>query len=160
METVLITLNYNDYETTSKFVDSIKNYKSLDLIVVVDNNSSDDSYKKLKMLENKKIIVLKSDKNGGYGYGNNIGIKYVEERYKNANVIISNPDIEFKEDVVTKLISDLDNNDKYAVVGLVINTHGKISKAWKLTNGFKELLISIPIIGTKLKDKINNRRLR
>ena len=154
MKNVLIVLNYNDYDTTVKFVESIKNYNILDLIVIIDNDSKDNSYDKLKKLKSKKITVLKSDKNGGYGYGNNIGLKYVYEKYKDCNVIISNPDIIVKEKVIKKLLDDLLLDDKNAIVGPVINTHGKLSKGWKLTNGFKEFLISIPRFGTRFKDKI------
>ena len=42
----MIILNYNDYETTDKYLSSIKNYKVLDKIIVVDNNSTDSSYEK------------------------------------------------------------------------------------------------------------------
>ena len=154
MKNALITINYNDYGTTSNFIKNIKDYKILDLIVVVDNNSTDDSYQKLKKLGNDKIKVLKSDKNGGYGYGNNIGIKYAIKKLNICNIIISNPDIAVEESIIKKLIDDLNSNDNYAVVGPKINTDGNISKAFKMTNGFKEMIISIPKIGTILKNKI------
>lgn len=39
-----VVLNYNDYKTTTDFVLRVKEMKSIDLIVVVDNYSTDDSF--------------------------------------------------------------------------------------------------------------------
>ena len=66
MNTLLI-VNYNDYESTSKLIENVKNYKILDLILVVDNKSKDDSYERLLKLENKKVKVICSEENKGYG---------------------------------------------------------------------------------------------
>ncbi len=72
MNVGIVILNYNDSETTVKLLDMIKEYKILESIVVVDNNSTDNSYEVLKKFENNKIKVIKSKINKGYGYGNNI----------------------------------------------------------------------------------------
>ena len=66
MKTAIIILNYNDYETTSNMLNKIKDYKSLDLIVVIDNKSKDNSYNKLKHFENDKIKVMETKENKGY----------------------------------------------------------------------------------------------
>ena len=154
MRTVLITINYNDYDTTKDFLDKIKSYKILDRIIVVDNHSTDDSYKQLKKYENSKICVLKAKKNGGYGYGNNLGIKYVKEKFDECNIVISNPDIIVEEETLKKLINDLEQNEEYAIVAPIINTHGKLEKGWKLSTGFQEVLLSIPVFGTKNRHRI------
>ena len=44
----MVIINYNDYETTEILLNNIKEYDSLDSIVIVDNHSTDDSYKLLK----------------------------------------------------------------------------------------------------------------
>ena len=72
MNVGIVILNYTDSETTVKLLDMIKEYKILESIVVVDNNSTDNSYEVLKKFENNKIKVIKSKMNKGYGYGNNI----------------------------------------------------------------------------------------
>ena len=154
MKNVMIVLNYNDYETTSNYLNQVKNYKILDSIIVVDNNSSDNSYKRLKKYESKKIVILESDKNGGYGYGNNIGIKYAIKKYRRCNILISNPDIEVEEKVIIKMSSFLNDNNDVALVAPVVNELGNLNRGWELTNGFEELLLSIPFIGTKFRNKI------
>lgn len=154
MKNAMIILNYNDFGTTKDYLKMIKDYKSLDCIIVVDNNSSDRSYEKLKKFENEKIVVLRSDKNGGYGYGNNIGIKFAIKKYKKCNIIISNPDIEVKDDTIKQMSEYLNNNSNVAIVSPVIKEHGTLNRGWKLSNGYKEMILSIPVIGKKLRGKI------
>ena len=79
MKTGIVILNYNDSNTTAEIINRIKNYNVLDLIVVVDNKSTDDSYTLLKEYENEKIKVIQADSNNGYGAGNNIGARYLVE---------------------------------------------------------------------------------
>ena len=154
MKNIMVILNYNDYKTTINYLKTIKNYKSLDCIIVVDNNSSDDSYEKLKKIENKKIIVLKASKNGGYGYGNNIGIKFAIKKYKKCNIIISNPDIEVKDDTIKQMSEYLSNNSNVAIVSPVIKEHGTLNRGWKASNGYKEMLLSVPVLGRKFRNRI------
>ena len=138
MKTAIIILNYNDCDTTIKMLNNIKNYNILDLIVVVDNQSSDNSYNVLKKYENGKIKVIKTDKNLGYSYGNNYGLRYLED--KNIDyVIISNPDIEVEEKVINELINDF-KEDVTVVAPVVLENNNK-SRGWKLPH-FKEDLIS------------------
>lgn len=154
MKNVIVILNYNDYKTTLDYLKMIKNYKSLDCIIIVDNNSSDNSYEKLKKIENNKIVVLKSNKNGGYGYGNNIGIKFAIKKYKKCNIIISNPDIEVADDTIKQMSEYLNNNLNVAIVSPVIKEHGILNRGWKFSCGYKEMLLSVPLIGRKIKNKI------
>ena len=62
----MVIINYNDYDTTKKLIDNIKNYKVLDKIIIVDNASTDNSYNKLKKLTNEKIVLIRTDDNKGY----------------------------------------------------------------------------------------------
>lgn len=139
MKTAIVILNYNDLETTKNMLNSIKDYKSLDLILVVDNKSKDNSYQELKKLENAKIKVIETENNLGYAYGNNYGLEYLKDK-DIKNVIISNPDIEVSENVIIKLIKDLDKDDVTLVAPIILE-NGKESKGWKLPH-FKEDLIS------------------
>ena len=53
----MVIVNYNDYKTTKRLLDNVKNYKILKEIVVVDNKSTDDSLENLQRLKNKKITI-------------------------------------------------------------------------------------------------------
>ena len=136
----IVILNYNDHETTSSMLDIIKGYKSLDNIVVVDNNSTDDSYNILKKYESKKINVIKTDSNGGYSKGNNYGIKYLLDNYQSDYVIISNPDITVEDKTITSLIKELDNDSNIKVIAPKINELGSVKRGWMLPDYYDEII--------------------
>ena len=48
MKTAFLIVNYNDYKTTIQLLNNIKEFQSLDKIVVVDNNSTDNSFDEIK----------------------------------------------------------------------------------------------------------------
>ena len=99
----LIVLNYNDYDMTQKLVDNVKNYESIDTIVIVDNCSNNQSYYNLRSYykNNIKVHVIKTDKNGGYSYGNNYGIKYAIDKFNPSVIAVANPDVLFTEETFT-----------------------------------------------------------
>ena len=69
----IVVLNYNDYKTTIKFLEMIKEYKGISKVVVVDNNSTDESGERLKRYIDNRVVLLEAKENRGYGAGNNIG---------------------------------------------------------------------------------------
>ena len=118
MKVAAIIVNYDDLEDTEKFVKTINEYNIIDRIVVVDNMSTTISaFENLKKLENDKIKVIQSEKNGGYDYGNNFGIKYLDslnEKYD--YIIISNPDIEITKRAIEHCLEIAKNDNKIAVI--------------------------------------------
>lgn len=111
-----VILNYNDAATTIKLVESIKDYTLVDYIVVVDNCSTDDSWEQLQHYKSDKIHVIQSSGNGGYGSGNNYGLRYSSEILNADYSIIANPDVQFDEDCVEKFLQTLHDDDFIAVV--------------------------------------------
>ena len=84
MKVAIIIVNYNDEDDTIKFVNKISKYNVINRIVVVDNMSTTiGAFEKLKNLESEKTRVIKSEKNGGYDYGNNFGIRYLKNQNEN-----------------------------------------------------------------------------
>ena len=75
MDVSVIIVNYNTYALTSACIQSIIDHTegiSYE-IIVVDNASTDGSKEKLEI--NRRIRYIYSEKNGGFGYGNNLGMK-------------------------------------------------------------------------------------
>ena len=137
----IVVLNYNDYKETREYIDTIKKFKIINKIVVVDNNSTDASYEVLKRMEKGNITVLKADENRGYSSGNNIGVKYLKD--KADYIIVSNPDIILEESVIKKMKKDMDENPEYALVAPVIEQHGEILRGWKLPRIVDEIGLNI-----------------
>lgn len=118
MKTAIIVLNYNDSENTINFVKSVLNYKVLEKIVVVDNLSpKDNEFEKLLELSCDKVDVIRTDKNGGYAYGNNFGLRYIDEKYGEEiqYVIISNPDVYVSEENISNTIEHMEKNRDVAI---------------------------------------------
>lgn len=123
MKVGMVVLNYNDWQSVASLLSVINNYSCIDKIVVVDNLSTDNSFDELKKIINEKCILLSSDRNGGYSYGNNIGIKYLINNYQSDIIFIVNPDVCFEEDLLLNIITCFRKNKNYAVLtGVMHNT--------------------------------------
>ncbi|PEG86526.1 MULTISPECIES: glycosyltransferase [unclassified Lactobacillus] len=141
-------LNYNDWKTTQSLVDKIKKYKVLDYIVVVDNASPDNSFNHLNQLydNDSKVKVISTTKNGGYGYGNNFGIKYAHDKLKSKYVLLSNPDVFFTQKMLLSLVKVMKEKDA-GIVSSVQTVHGKPVKipAWKIPTAFEYTFSLTPL---------------
>ena len=146
----IVVLNYNDAITTSTFVKSINDFEMVDHIVVVDNCSNDGSYEKLLKLVSDKIDVIQSDRNGGYGYGNNYGIRYLKKKYDPAYVAISNPDVEISSNTIEKCLDVMRSNCNCAVVAPMMKMSDNTINykcAWKIPTFYQYLLFSLVFLG-------------
>lgn len=114
MADVLI-LNYNDCQTTQELVERIRDYQNVAHICVVDNASPDNSYERLRRNCGDKADVIKTPKNGGYGYGNNYGIRYLHDTYGSEYILLCNPDVIIADEVIGKLEEFLRCNDSYII---------------------------------------------
>ena len=70
----IVIVNYNDYNSTKHLIDNIRDYKCLKEIVIVDNNSTDDSFEKLKEFESNRITIIKNSSRH-FSSGLNVGAK-------------------------------------------------------------------------------------
>lgn len=140
-----LILNYNDSTTTKSLVNLIKDYPVFEYILIVDNCSPDDSYKQLKSLESEKIHVIQTDKNGGYGYGNNYGTKYILEHFQSKYILLSNPDVIFTNELVERFISSMELDNSLAVVSAVqYDITGKPIQdlAWRVPTALEYAVVS------------------
>lgn len=119
---IAIILNYNDAYTTKKLINVIKNYTTLDHIIVVDNCSRDNSYKQLQDLSSNKVEVIQTDSNRGYACGNNYGAFYAIKKYSPEYLLICNPDVFFTEDIPTNLSRALAKKSNYALASCKVST--------------------------------------
>lgn len=143
MKNAIVIVNYNDYKTTKRLIDNIKEYHILDLIVVVDNNSNDNSYSKLKELESNKINIIKTDENNGYSSAINYGCDYILTKYKKCNIAISNSDIIIKKEEDLKTLFSYLNKD-IVVVGPTIVQNEELLRGWKIPSYKDDLASNLP----------------
>ena len=147
----MVIVNYNDFKMTSRLLKNVKDYKCLNKIVVVDNNSTDDSFEKLKEFESNRITIIKNSSRH-FSSGLNAGAKYLIKKVGDCNIIFSNSDIIIKgEGDLNKLSSDI--NKDIVVVGPTIDEHGVLNRGWHLPSVNKEILFNIPLLSRYFKKK-------
>jgi len=153
MITACVILNYNDAMTTLQIAEAVKNYPSLDYLVLVDNCSTDNSFEILSKLRNDKIHVIRTARNGGYGYGNNRGIEYARSVLGAESAVIANPDVEFTNECINSLLEELERDSSCGAIAPVsLDTSGNRSRniAWRQLSAFYETLGSSVLINRVL----------
>ena len=163
--TAIIILNYINYIQTIECVDRLINIGIEDYIVIVDNNSSNESFRILteKYIKNKNIYVIKTEKNLGYSGGNNFGLNYL--KYINDNIRyvgIMNPDVLLNsKNTIIDNISILKRHEEYAAITSLMEQEGKKNigmTGWNLPS-ILDILISDTLILSKFLSKIPSKEL-
>ena len=151
---VFIIINYNDYKTTKRLLDNIKDYKVIDKIYVVDNHSTDDSYENLKKLKIKRYEVIETPSNKGFAYALNIGAKKAIDDFGNADIIFSNSDIIINSNEDLEDLKKTLDKRIVGLVGPVVVQNGKLNRGWHLPSPKNEILSNLPGIGKRFNKKI------
>lgn len=100
-KSIIIILMDNDSDSTIDLLENIKDYQSLEKIVVVDNCSTNDSYEIVKKYENEHIHVIKTQANDGIAKGNNLGSEYEKSICPDVeHYIFSNPEVIVYEEIL------------------------------------------------------------
>lgn len=160
-----IIVDYNSIEHTERAIKSLLKYHSelIEKIIVVDNYGLNE-YKKLFNITDK-IMVLRPNKNVGFGEGINIAMKYVNTPL----VLLQNPDTIIEGKVLDSMINTLISNDKLAAVSIMAKTpEGKevlarrFTKLYDIVGGRRSPLLRLKIfkkIGARYRymDKIGER---
>jgi len=127
-EIAVVILNYNGRNLLEKFLPSVTSFSPQADVVVVDNNSSDESIPFLKK-EYPEIQIIKLDKNLGYAGGYNQGLSFLNYNY----YVLLNSDVEVTPNWLTPFIEwrnthqnfgciqpkilDLNNKDQFEYAG-------------------------------------------
>jgi len=81
-------------------------------IIVVDNNSKDESCQMVKQLF-PDVTLIENKENSGFSKGNNLGVKIANGEY----ICILNPDTVVAEDTFTKLLKFANSKEKLGIIG-------------------------------------------
>lgn len=145
----IIIVTYNSEKDIYDCLQSIRQYSDIpaeDLeIIIVDNNSkaTDKMFAEIKNQFGDDILLIKNDRNGGYGQGNNIGIRNATAPL----VLIMNPDVRFMEPIFRTIIEKFDRDDKLYMYGLkqmfsqTIESHRSFSFT-NMMNGYLWVLLT------------------
>ncbi len=144
----VIIVNYNTRDVTSEAIQSLLDHHG-DLrleVIVVDNASSDDSVAALRAAF-PQVSVLATGKNGGYAWGNNVGIRRSRGRY----VLVFNPDAQVYDGTLECAVAYMDTHPEVGVLaGRVLLENGRqqptLFRQLSLSNVFWNTLIPNRII--------------
>lgn len=115
MQLSVIILNYNVRYFLEQCVCSVqKALENIDgEIIVVDNNSQDDSCAMMKQLF-PNVQLIENTSNVGFPKGNNIGVAQAKGEF----ICILNPDTVVAEDTFTKVLAFAKNQSDLGIVGV------------------------------------------
>lgn len=128
----IIVVSYNTAELTLACLDSVsaslKKHPVQAEIIVVDNDSTDNSVELIRNLElkTKNLKLIENKSNLGFGKANNLGLEKTEGKYilfLNSDTLVDNVNFQ-------KLISVMDEDEKIGVLTVRVNLeNGKIDPA-------------------------------
>ena len=126
----IVVLNYNGKDLLKKCLESIKNktqYENYE-IIVVDNNSTDDSIKMLQKFFTE-VKLIQNPKNYGFPKGNNIGTKKALRNGADFILLLNN-DTEVTKKWLKEMVRVANSDEKIGIVGskLILPT-GKTQKS-------------------------------
>lgn len=152
---VFIVLNFNDYGSTVTCVKNVLNFLCVYKIIIVDNNSNNDSYRQLSMIfsQYEKIEVIKCKENYGYAQGNNFGCRYALSKYTVNNFIIMNPDVYISEKVFEKFISRYESlkmkQENIGIVAPQLKNGKSINCGWKMPSVKNDIMSNLLFLGKR-----------
>jgi GT2 family glycosyltransferase len=115
----VIIVTYNSQLYIRKCLDSVFKYNDVGAlleVIVVDNSVQEISDELLEIIQEYypgQVKFIKNDKNGGYGQGNNLGIKHSQGEY----IVIMNPDIILTESLFKDAIQRFERNSRMGIIG-------------------------------------------
>ncbi|WP_148359275.1 glycosyltransferase family 2 protein [Peribacillus simplex] len=120
IELSFIIINYNTKNITEDCINSININKTLtDIkyeIILVDNDSTDGSIKYFTENKYENVILIKNNKNEGFGKANNIGVKNSTGKY----VVLLNSDTIVDQTDFKLLIGKISDNESIGVLSAKI----------------------------------------
>lgn len=116
-----VILHYMAFEMTVKCVEMlIKMFSDYRIhICIVDNASSNDTGRMLldKYKNSKIISVLLNKSNDGFAKGNNLGYKYVLDKFNPDYIIVLNNDVIIEQNEFLEQIDEIYKYSNFAVLG-------------------------------------------
>jgi len=114
MDVSIIIVNYNTFTITSNCIRStIKCTSGIHYEIILVDNASTECNSEEFLNEFPGIILIKSATNGGFAYGNNLGIQRAQGEY----VLLLNSDTILLEDSVKKCLAGFKSNEHAGVLG-------------------------------------------
>lgn len=118
-EISVVILTYNSKNLIRDCLNSIFTYNDIGdalEVIVVDNNSQecDSMFAWIKQIYGDTIKLIKNDKNGGYGQGNNVGIRAASAPI----ILIMNPDVKLFKPIFRAALNNYEKDVHLGLLGM------------------------------------------
>ena len=115
----VIILNFNGQDVLAQCLSSVYQSDYLNFeVVVVDNNSSDDSLEQARKSFSRAHFI-KNSENFGFSKGNNVGIRWALEKFADYVLILNNDTI-IEKATLSELVQAMQRNESFGIVSPVI----------------------------------------
>lgn len=158
-ELSIVIVNYKNYNLTIKCIESvIKTVNNVNYeIIVIDNDSPNESYKSIKERFNDIITVIKNKSNEGFGAANNLGVRHSNGEY----ILFLNPDIIVVEDAIERMLTKIKSDTEIGLVsGKLLNDDYTIQYSCRRVLPIGKFLVSRTpmsiVVCKSTKEKIND----
>ena len=149
-EVSILIINYNTFTLTSNCIRSVIDYTHgvRYEIILVDNASTECNADKF-LDEFPQLVLVKSAANGGFAYGNNLGVDKANGVY----ILLLNSDTILKEDTISKAVQYMQQQNNAAVLGCrMVYPEGTVqysarrfrSISWELLDLFRFVPLLMP----------------
>ena len=125
----IVFIHRNNFESLRRAIDSVYKFiKKNDEIILVDNNSSDNSINRLRKLHYfKELKIIKNKCNRGYAYGCNQGISLSSGEF----IILCNNDIWFQDNILEKILVTFNSHNDVGLIGpKIFDARGTVVKSY------------------------------
>jgi GT2 family glycosyltransferase len=141
MKLSIIIVTWNTAQITLSCINSINKFLDNPEIIVVDNDSKDNTISLLSKIKNIKLIKNKS--NLGFAKANNIGL----QKASHEDIIFMNSDIELINNSVNNLLSYFKENNNIGIIGPKflnpdLTPQASVFQKQNISNAFKEFWLN------------------
>jgi GT2 family glycosyltransferase len=146
----IIIINYNTFTLTSNCIRSvIENTNNTVYEIILADNASTECNADKFLQEFPQIVLIKSATNGGFAYGNNLGIEKATGEY----ILLLNSDTILQEDTISKCVDYIKQQNNAGVLGCRMTyPDGAVqcsarrfrSISWELLDLFRFIPLSMP----------------
>lgn len=116
----VIIVTYNSEKDIYDCLNSIYSHCDIPVdeleVIVVDNNSkeADIMFETIRKEHGNNVVLIKNSKNGGYGQGNNVGIKHASAPI----ILIMNPDVRLTSASFQTVLDHFEKDSKLSMYGM------------------------------------------
>lgn len=150
---VIILVDYHGYKDTVECIESIEKCDYSNYRIVVVDNTSDSTYKlKSDSYMTEHADVIEADENLGFSGGNNIGIKYAQEKYNPDFYVLLNNDTIVTPEFLNELLIGYYSEENVGLVTGKITMYPETDKLWYGGSDFNQENCLTPMQGYGQKD--------